>query len=189
MTAELELLDWRRQVAELYAAARAEPDPARGHAVWRTGRDRLFRTHPQSPLTPEDPLRETGLSYWPYDSTMRFKLELRPAAEAERRLAVPGGEENSTTMVLIGCVELPRPVDAYLTCRMQWLKSTYLNMRLTDISAWRQSIRDPQVLVPRLVPRGRQIARSMLRSSQSPRATSEHESDRRRCCKSIPRTA
>ena len=37
MTAELELLDWRRQVAELYAAVRAEPDPSRGHAVWRSG--------------------------------------------------------------------------------------------------------------------------------------------------------
>ena len=75
-------------------------------------RDRLFRTHPQSPLTPEDPLRETGLPYWPYDPELRFELELRPAAEAGRRLAVPGGEENSTTMVLIGCVELPRPVAA-----------------------------------------------------------------------------
>jgi uncharacterized protein (DUF1684 family) len=112
VTAELELLDWRRHVAELYAAVRAEPDPARGHAVWRTGRDRLFRTHPQSPLPREDPLRESGLPYWPYDPSLRFTLELLPAAETGRRLAVPGGEENSTTMALIGCVELPRPVDA-----------------------------------------------------------------------------
>ena len=33
MTAELELLDWRRQVGELYAAVRAEPDPAETVAV------------------------------------------------------------------------------------------------------------------------------------------------------------
>ena len=120
MTAELELLDWRRQVGELYAAVRAEADPSRGHQLWRAGRDALFRTHSQSPLSPEDPLRESGLPYWPYDPALRFELELRPVAEAGRRLAVPGGgEQDSTTMVLIGCVELPRPVDA--TVDVWWL--------------------------------------------------------------------
>jgi len=120
VTAELELLDWRRQVAKLYTAVRAEPDPARGHAVWRAGRDHLFRTHPQSPLKADDPLRRTGLPYWPYDSALRFELELRPAAEAGRRLAVPGGsEQDSTTMVLIGSVELPTTVAA--TVDVWWL--------------------------------------------------------------------
>ena len=120
MTAELELLDWRRQVAKLYTAVRAEPDPARGHAVWRAGRDHLFRTHPQNPLKADDPLRRTGLPYWPYDSALRFELELRPAAEAGRRLAVPGGsEQDSTTMVLIARVELPPPVAA--TVDVWWL--------------------------------------------------------------------
>jgi uncharacterized protein (DUF1684 family) len=112
LTGDLELIDWRRQVAALYADVRAEADPARGHAVWRVGRDRLFRAHPQSPLSVGDPLRETGLPYWPYDPALRFELELRPAFEAGRRLAVPGGEEDSTMMVLIGCVQLPPPFDA-----------------------------------------------------------------------------
>ena len=49
-SAELELADWRRQVSELYASVRAEPDPERGHAVWRAGRGDLFVNHPQSPL-------------------------------------------------------------------------------------------------------------------------------------------
>jgi uncharacterized protein len=119
MTGELELLDWRRQVAELYAAARAEQDPTRGHARWRTGRDRLFRTHPQSPLSAGDPLRETGLPYWPYDPALRFELELRSTAEVGRRLAVPGDEGDSTTMVLTGCVQLPPPLDA--TVDVWWL--------------------------------------------------------------------
>jgi uncharacterized protein (DUF1684 family) len=112
LTGDLELIDWRRQVAALYADVRAEADPARGHAVWRAGRDRLFRAHPQSPLTVGDPLRETGLPYWPYDPALRFELELRPAFGAGRRLAVHGGEEDSTRMVLIGCVQLPPPFDA-----------------------------------------------------------------------------
>ena len=64
---ELELTGWRRTVAELYAAVRAEQDPRRGHELWRRGRDELFRSHPQSPLPPGDPLRATGVPYWPYD--------------------------------------------------------------------------------------------------------------------------
>ena len=46
----LSLLDWRRQVHDLYAAVRADPDPAAAHELWRTTRDRLFATHDQSPL-------------------------------------------------------------------------------------------------------------------------------------------
>jgi uncharacterized protein (DUF1684 family) len=84
---ELELLDWRRQVAELYAAVRAEADPSHGHQLWRVGRDRLFRSHPQSPLPAQDRLRHTGLPYWPYDPALRFELALRPAPGAGRRLA------------------------------------------------------------------------------------------------------
>ena len=116
MTGELELLDWRRHVAELYSAVRAESDPSRGHALWRVGRDHLFRTHPQSPLPAGDPLRRTGVPYWPYDPALRFELALRPAPEAGRRLAVPGSDEDSTAMVLIGCVELPPPADAVVDC-------------------------------------------------------------------------
>ena len=41
--------------------------PCGGHALWRTGRDALFAEHPQSPLPPGSPLRETGLPCWPYD--------------------------------------------------------------------------------------------------------------------------
>jgi uncharacterized protein len=119
LTGELELLDWRRQVAELYAAVRAEAEPSRGHELWRAGRDQLFRTHPQTPLSADDPLRGTGLPYWPYDSGLRFELELRPTPKAGRRLGVPGSEEDSGTMVLIGCITLPPPVD--VTVDVWWL--------------------------------------------------------------------
>src|SRR6202050_2617633 len=79
MSAELELAGWRRTVSELYAAVRAEDDPQRGHERWRRGRDELFRSHPQSPLPAGDPLRVTGLPYWPYDPELRFELPLLPA--------------------------------------------------------------------------------------------------------------
>jgi hypothetical protein len=96
---ELELASWRRRVSELYGAVRAQPSPERGHALWRAGRDELFREHPQSPLEPDDPLRATGLPVWPYDPQLRFSLPLLPPpAPAELRLA--------------GRVELPAPLRA-----------------------------------------------------------------------------
>src|SRR5437016_3974015 len=78
--AAVELAHWRRTVAELYATIRAEPDPAAAHALWRMRRDELFRTHPQSPLLSDDPLRETGLPYWPYDPALRVTATLEPTA-------------------------------------------------------------------------------------------------------------
>jgi uncharacterized protein len=110
---ELELADWRRAVSELYAAVRAEEKPENGHALWRARRDELFRTHPQSPLLPGDPLRITGLPYWPYDSALRFELPLLPAAEP-MQLSVPTDGDGTTSLRLIGRVELPSPLSASL---------------------------------------------------------------------------
>ncbi|MEU2201233.1 DUF1684 domain-containing protein [Isoptericola sp. NPDC019482] len=101
----VELADWRRRVAELYAAVRAAPDPASGHATWRAGRDALFRDHPQSPLPAGDPLRATGLPSWPYDPTLRFEVPLRPAPAA--RLELDTGADGTTTMERVGVLELP----------------------------------------------------------------------------------
>jgi uncharacterized protein (DUF1684 family) len=85
VSAALELADWRRTVAELYAAVRHEAAPERAHAMWRTARDDLFRRHPQSPLAADDPLRESGLPYYPYDPALRFEAPVEPAGTEERR--------------------------------------------------------------------------------------------------------
>ena len=85
MVNALELADWRRTVAQLYAAARHEPEPERAHEIWRAGRDRLFREHPQSPLAADDPLRASGLPYFTYDPAMRFAAQLMPVTESVRR--------------------------------------------------------------------------------------------------------
>ena len=114
---ELELAGWRRAVAELYAAVRTEPDPAAAHRLWREGRDHLFRTHPQSPLLPDDPLRTTGVPYWPYDPDLRFALPLEPAEP--RELALPTDGDSMTGMRRIGRVRLPAPFDA--TLDVWWL--------------------------------------------------------------------
>ncbi len=46
----LDVVDWRRRVFALYAAVRAEADPASAHARWRHERDELFAHHPATPL-------------------------------------------------------------------------------------------------------------------------------------------
>jgi uncharacterized protein len=112
MSADLELLDWRRQVSELYAGVRAATDPERAHARWRGERDRLFRTHPQSPLPADDPLRESGLPYWPYDPALRFSAVLHPPTKPISRMVATGAE--TTLMQLVGWVELPSPIGASL---------------------------------------------------------------------------
>ncbi|MGH3405669.1 MAG: DUF1684 domain-containing protein [Streptosporangiaceae bacterium] len=113
--AELDLADWRRRVAELYAAIRADDDPARAHARWRAVRDELIGKHPQSPALPGDPVRADGVPYWPYDPALRFELPLvpvPPVAPASLTLATDGG--NLTALRLIGRVEVPGPVGASL---------------------------------------------------------------------------
>ena len=116
----LELADWRRRVASLYAGVRAEPDPRTAHELWRAGRDALFAEHPQSALAPDDPLRTTGLPCWPYDPAYRFELPLLAAPEEDRVLELPSGETGSTTLRPVGVLELPEPVGGVVT--VWWLE-------------------------------------------------------------------
>lgn len=106
MTAmEASLVDWRLRVADLYAAVRADADHDRAHARWRSGRDELFRTHPQSPLPARDPLRETGLPYWPYDTDWRLVVPVVAAEDDERVLDT--GDDGSLVMRRVGRATLP----------------------------------------------------------------------------------
>ena len=92
-TAALELADWRRQVAELYAEVRrvARRDPEAAHLLWRTRRELLYRGHPQSPV-PETERRTFGAVHFGYDPAFRF--EVRPATleDATRRVPLPERE-------------------------------------------------------------------------------------------------
>jgi uncharacterized protein (DUF1684 family) len=66
-------------VFALYAAVRAEPDPATAHELWRRERDDLFAHHPASPVMAEHKATFTGLTYARYDPAWRFEVEVRPA--------------------------------------------------------------------------------------------------------------
>jgi len=74
------LWDWRRQVADLYAAVRADPDPERAWRHWRQVRDGLFRGHPQSPIEPGTEF--AGLDLFPYDPALVFHVKHSPILDA-----------------------------------------------------------------------------------------------------------
>lgn len=100
-----DVLDWRRQVFALYAAVRAQSDPAAGHELWRHGRDRLFARHPASPVLAEQRSGFGGLIVAPYDPAWRFQVEVRPAAPA--RWQAQTGTDGVVPFERLGVVSLP----------------------------------------------------------------------------------
>ncbi len=101
-TAALELADWRRQVAELYADVRqaARRDPGAAHHLWRTRRELLYRGHPQSPVPAA--ARETfGAMHFDYDPALRF--EVRPETLEDPAI---GGPQRGGTGTGPGLVNL-----------------------------------------------------------------------------------
>jgi uncharacterized protein (DUF1684 family) len=70
----LQLADWRRQIAELYASIRASDDPFRAWRLWRGSRDSLFATHPQSPLPAGARAGFEEISVFDYQPGLRFEV-------------------------------------------------------------------------------------------------------------------
>jgi len=117
----LDLADWRRRVAELYAALRAdERAPSMRAVAFRAARDRLFAEHPSSPV-PEAQRRDfRGVAYFRYapDLALNARLEADPDAPP---LDVPrSGEGAAMPFHRIGWVSFT--VEASL-CRLgvYWL--------------------------------------------------------------------
>jgi uncharacterized protein (DUF1684 family) len=109
----LELADWRRRVANLYAEVRALAldDPETGHLHWRETRDRLLRTHPQSPLPP-DRRASYRSRYWPYDHSLRFEVAVHRAPAPEpgaSPLQLPNSGADVLSFTRIGEVLVPLP--------------------------------------------------------------------------------
>jgi uncharacterized protein (DUF1684 family) len=123
----LELADWRRRISDAYGAVRAEAasDPERAWTQWRELRERLFRSHSQSPVPAAHRSRFVA-KHWPYDPSLRFELPVvegpAPGDAAPMQmlglaepmlggftLALPvstGGQEEFTQ---IGRVDVPFP--------------------------------------------------------------------------------
>ena len=94
----LELLDWRRRVAALYAEVRAAADPATAHAHWVDVRRELFATHPQSAN------QQATLRHAPYDDRWRFVVGVAPAPP--QRIENPTATDGVVPFERVGRVEL-----------------------------------------------------------------------------------
>jgi uncharacterized protein (DUF1684 family) len=106
----LDLLDWRRQVAGLYAAVRrdVDDDPVGTLARYRAARAALVRHHPQSPLASEARgAADRGLRWWPYRPDLRFTATVIPARAANPPLRAVSGTGEVFDLVVIGALELP----------------------------------------------------------------------------------
>jgi uncharacterized protein (DUF1684 family) len=102
----LSLLDWRRRVADMYSAVRAKlpKDAPAAHALWRSTRDELFRTHPQSPLLESDRATFRGLPYYDYDPRFVRRGKVRPLPE--ERYDVGTSDGGVIPFVRFGAVDL-----------------------------------------------------------------------------------
>ena len=73
----LELADYRRRVAQMYAAVRqSTAKPEQAWRRYRAQRENLFRTHPQSALDRDQKEGFSGLSYFPYNPDLRLQVEV-----------------------------------------------------------------------------------------------------------------
>ena len=84
----LDLLDWRRSVANLYAEVRAASDPEKAWWRWREVRDEMLGSHPQSPLTDRAKNAFEGVAYFDYDPA--FRVTGRVEAAEPSRMELPG---------------------------------------------------------------------------------------------------
>jgi uncharacterized protein (DUF1684 family) len=113
----LELADWRRRVAELFAEVRAlaTNDPEAAWRIWRDRRDDLLRTHPQSPVPSAERAAFVG-HYFDYDPSLRFEhVAVRPApppAPGALALSLPNSGSDVLSFRRIGTVELSLPAGA-----------------------------------------------------------------------------
>ena len=113
-----ELLDWKRRVFALYEEVRASPDPRAGWTRWRSVRDELFATHPQSPVPPEDRPAFGGLPYFDHDPAARVLAEVEPAPAEHYDIATSGDGTYGFTRFALARFELG---GAPLVLELYWL--------------------------------------------------------------------
>lgn len=117
----LELAAYRREVAENYATARADGATPEGWAAWRTRRDRLIASHPQSPLPAGRRSPGWHTPFFAHDPAWRVTATLIPAADPAA-YDIPHSAEGTTRFVEVGEVAFTL-AGARRSLTLLWLKS------------------------------------------------------------------
>jgi uncharacterized protein (DUF1684 family) len=124
---ELELADWRRRVAELYGEVRSmADDPGAAWKHWVETRERLYRTHPQSPV-PVTERQAFRARQWRYDPRLRFEVVVEPEPPPEPGaprplpLALPNSGDDVLAFHRIGSLTIPFP-DGERRLSLYWME-------------------------------------------------------------------
>ena len=96
VTDTLALADWRRRIAETYAAVRGSDDPEVAWRMWTKRRDQLFGVHSQSPLAGRT-APFNGLPYFAYTASLRFVVDVE--AVDGSAVAWPAGQDGTVDAV------------------------------------------------------------------------------------------
>src|SRR5664279_3522985 len=102
----MDVLDWRRQVGELYRAVRLDHDPARAHAQWATSRRHLLGTHPASPVPADERAGYSGGLVAPYDPQFRLVVPVDTGLAPQRR-DLATATDGVVPLERVGRVNLP----------------------------------------------------------------------------------
>jgi uncharacterized protein (DUF1684 family) len=111
---ELQVADWRRRISALYAAIR-DTDPRDGWQLWRAERERLFLTHPQTPLPTGMRNGDHVPIYFEYDPTWRRVGHVRPAPS--QTIILPGSAKDEVTAHRLAQVD----IDGMAPLSLFWL--------------------------------------------------------------------
>ncbi|HEX6139323.1 MAG TPA: DUF1684 domain-containing protein [Candidatus Limnocylindria bacterium] len=107
MSEHLDLADWRRRVASMYAALRSDRRaPQLRLVAFRAAKDRLFAEHPSSPVPLDERRDFPGLAYWRHDPELRLTAPLIPDPHAPPLDLPRSGEGDAMPFSRIGWVEL-----------------------------------------------------------------------------------
>ena len=99
----LALAEWRRATAEMYTAVRHAADPQASWGRFVATRSKLFKSHPQSPLTDEQRAAFSGLAYYAYDPAFRVRGQLDGEVEASE-VAIELGQDGLLRMRRVALV-------------------------------------------------------------------------------------
>jgi uncharacterized protein (DUF1684 family) len=105
MSDHLDLADYRRSVSALYQQLRTDRRAAPLRLInFRSGKDRLFAEHPQSPIPADDRRDFRGLAYWRHDPALALSARLEPDADAPPIDVPRSGEGPAMPFARIGWV-------------------------------------------------------------------------------------
>lgn len=110
-SATLQLADWRRRVADLYAEVRrlSATDIDAALDLWRTTRERLYREHPQSPV-PAAKRAAFSANHFPRDPSLRFEVQVQPDEPPAATSTGPGRLGGAGGLALASPIAMQLPV-------------------------------------------------------------------------------